>query len=91
MKKLTNCLSVSDHFVGLTFKGLTFSETELKVFLESVAKKFECLDNQKNILGKTKIIFHKFLSAFFWLTHFSPVSQFYSPCKRQKFKGFLTF
>ena len=36
-----------------------------------------------------------FLNSTFWLhmflTHFSPVSHFYAPWKRQKTKGFLTF
>ena len=31
------------------------------------------------------------LSGFVILTHFSPVSHFDTPCKRQKTKGFLTF
>ena len=38
-----------------------------------------------------KIDFNINLMQKFLLTHFSPVSHFYTPWKRQKTKGFLTF
>ena len=38
-----------------------------------------------------KIDFNINLMQKFLLTHFSPVSHFYTPWKRQKIKGFLTF
>ena len=58
--------------------------------------KFNYLQYQ-NLQGKKRTVHKTQPELFSWnqcdvsLIHFSPVSYFYTPCKRQKTKGFLTF
>ena len=78
-KLITNYeISKASRIIGSTFRIV---EARIRVFCRPILATVETMES----VTKGCVALHNYL------IHFSPVSHFYTPWKRQKTKGFLTF
>ena len=86
-----HCFEISD-FLGMTcFTKFTSILVSGKVIPFLVSGKVIPLHNIYLLVSRSLWRSHICKGTIMRLTHFSPVSHFYTPWKRQKTKGFLTF